>query len=351
MPRPRKKSPSALPKYVYKTNAAYIYRPYLGKNKVTGKVQWGEHIVLAPLGSHLSTVHRRYEEVIGARRELRTLGWLLDEYLKSRKFQSLAYKTRKDYEQMAQVIKRQRVGGLEFGDAPLKRIAPTTIQSYIETYPSPVSANRHRSLISSAWGWGRRMFEGIPINPVPDTEKNPEISRSRYVDQDEYLAIWKAASPWLKVAMEISYLCRARISEVASMRWDDVVTEEGIYVARRKGSEDEITRWSPRLKTALAMAETLPRYKRFINAPQSPFVVHGQSMEPIRGAYKSAWQRAVQKAGVDNPPVFHDLKAAGISDQSTPWAGHRDPKMLRVYLRKKHTRIVDGSDAKMSQEP
>ena len=49
--------------------------------------------------------------------------------------------------------------------------------------------------------------------------------------------------------MESKYLCRLRSIEVLGLT-DAHASEQGIYVVRRKGSDDNIVRWSPRLRVA-----------------------------------------------------------------------------------------------------
>lgn len=72
------------------------------------------------------------------------------------------------------------------------------------------------------------------------------------------------------------------------------------------------------------------------------YIVHDKNGQKIsEAAFKSAWRRLKPKmkaAGVE-PFNFHDLKAKGVSDfdgDQLRASGHKDPKMLKVYDRKKH---------------
>jgi hypothetical protein len=49
--------------------------------------------------------------------------------------------------------------------------------------------------------------------------------------------------------MEIKYLCRMRTVEVVALT-EAHASEEGLYIARRKRSNDNIVKWSPRLRAA-----------------------------------------------------------------------------------------------------
>jgi hypothetical protein len=75
----------------------------------------------------------------------------------------------------------------------------------------------------------------------------------------------------------------------------------------------------------------------------SLFIVHTKTGQQVgKEAFKSAWTRLKKKmvkAGIE-PFNFHDLKAAGGSDYDgdiLEATGHLDPKMRKVYDRKKHT--------------
>lgn len=60
----------------------------------------------------------------------------------------------------------------------------------------------------------------------------------------------KGACPgYIWMVMEIAYNCRLRGIEVDTLT-DANATKDGILSNRRKGSRDNITAWSPRLRTA-----------------------------------------------------------------------------------------------------
>ena len=101
-----------------------------------------------------------------------------------------------------------------------------------------------------------------------------------------------------------------------------------------KGSRDAITEWTEGLTKAV-------NYNA--SAANSLYIIHTKTGQRVgKEAFKSAWTRLKKKmviAGIE-PFNFHDLKARGISDfegDKLQASGHKDPKMLKVYDRKKHT--------------
>ena len=142
--------------------------------------------------------------------------------------------------------------------------------------------------------------------------------------------------------MELAYLCRARRSEVSALRETDVLPD-GLRLNRGKGSEGEITAWTPRLRAAVEAARAVhPKAPTPIKG--GAYLIHDKAGQPIKkNSFDSAWRRLMNRAidaGIA-PFTFHDLKACGYSDMKEQFAGHKDRsgKMHRVYNRK--LRIVE----------
>lgn len=113
--------------------------------------------------------------------------------------------------------------------------------------------------------------------------------------------------------------------------------EDGLRLVRLKGSEGEITAWTPRLRAAVDAA------KAFNAGAPTPisgaYLIHDKHGHQInKNAFDSAWRRLMTKveaAGIERF-TFHDLKAMGASSQKDNFAGHRDKsgKMRKTYVRK-----------------
>ena len=226
-----------------------------------------------------------------------------------------------------------------FGKMKPEVVRPVHIRQFMDKVGEkhPVSANRHHSYLSYLFGWAYER-DLCKMNPAKDVKKFPEISRDRYVEQDEFDFVYNLAlnggSPYIAHMMKIAYLCRMRPSEARTLT-EKHILPEGIFVERGKGSENEITRWSPALKQAVNAARAMH--------PDAPVHVdrplfhdkHGVMIS--RSAYKSAWQRVINKAqkeGLSDRFTFHDLKARGITNHHQKHGGHKTKKMERVYDRK-----------------
>jgi integrase len=309
-----------------------IYTPYLGKG------QKGKPVNLGPADMTVGEVWAAYERETAQPTD--TLNWLLNEYHQSAKFKSRKERTRKDYaEYRDKLAAYPMANGKPFGTAVLSKIKRTAIQKYLDKHHAPILANRQIQYLKSAWNWALNRYEQMPPNPCVGVELNPQNARTRYVSQDEFRAFRETTAGYIPLFMELGYLCRARWSEVARLT-DSDLTDDGVVIIRGKGSVGEITAWTPRLRKAIAEC------KAFNADAPTPitggYLIHDSRGNPIKqNTFQAAWGRAM-RAWVKNGGerfTFHDLKAAGYSDQEQQFAGHKSERMHSVYNRK--LRIVE----------
>lgn len=326
MGRRRRRINEHLPKHVYRKGAGFIYR------------HDGKDTYLCKQTDPASMLWTAYERAKKADHD-DNLRWLVNTYLESPKFRELAPKTREAYAGYANTLLGfKTASGTEFGDAPMDAITMITIRDFLDKYPAPISANRQIQFLKAAWNWVAQRHP-VPANPCAKVELNKQPARERYVDQVEYQQVLRMARGYLPAMMELAYLCRARRSEVSALRESDVLAD-GLRLKRGKGSEGEITAWTPRLRAAVEAARSIHP-----GAPtpiKGAYLIHDKGGLPIKkNSFDSAWRRLMNRAidaGLE-PFTFHDLKAAGYSDQKEQWAGHKSEKMHRVYSRK--LRIVE----------
>ena len=236
----------SLPPYVLHDKYGYRLKPWLGR--VHGKTKWGKTINLAPPDAPMSEVWRAYEEAIGDDRQ--TVGWMLDLYKDSDRFGELSPKSQKEYASAIEKLTGAPVGDDRFGSVRLDQVDKRSIRSYLDTYPSPVAANRHIAVLKSAWNWVLERHE-MPDNPCIGVKLNREAPRERYVTDDEYETVLGMAPPPIQQMMELAYLLRARLSEVQNLKVPDV-SDTHVRLIRLKGSEGELTMLSERLRAAVS---------------------------------------------------------------------------------------------------
>jgi integrase len=316
--RDRKKLPPSCAK---EKQRGVFYRPYLGR--IEGKRKYGPRLYLCPYDSPLSLIWRKYEDI--QLDQTYTVGWLFKTYFASRDFSSLAKKTQQDYTSFANTMMMQQVDqGKEFRAVTLKHVNERTIRQYLDWYEFKVSGNRQVAVLSSAWTWAVQRHT-IPANPCINVKPNKEQARTRYITANELTEAIDLASPWLSVAIELAYLCRARAGEVYALQRKHC-TPDGLLIKRTKGSASEITAYTERLVAVLDRAEALDG--------KGDYLIRNAKGRITNSAHKSAMARL--KAKMSSPFNFHDIKAKGITDMSQvqdAWAGHKSGKMLDVYIR------------------
>ena len=336
MPRPRKTAAN-LPPYVYIRRGWYVLRGYLGQGRL------GKDVKLCPADAPLSEVWARYESQTTRGAIRKTVAWLIGEYLKSPQHASKSPKTRAEYEKAGEHFKNYplRSGGL-FGEVDAERVTPGVVRKYLDNRANaPVAANRAVAFLSVCFSWAVER-DILRANPCKDVRRNSEKARVRYVTDAEYSAIHALAGElgWkhVQVAMELAYLCRMRLCEVLGMTQRDL-KDEGVHVRRRKGSRDNLTTWTPRLRAAIAEAKNLALPAA---VPIDPAIVRSQTGDRLtESGFQTTWQRlmtaAFENGVIEERFTFHDLKAKGISDSSgdkQAASGHKTAAMVTVYDRK-----------------
>jgi len=351
MPRERLRKNQRLPKYVYLSKGRYVLRPYLGSKK--GRAQFDREVVLCPGDSSMSVVWQAYDQAVASKGD--TLRWLIGLYLESDYYRSeISAKTQELYQQYArQLIEHElEAGGTVFGDVALAKITKKVIRRYLDTSKAKVAANRRVQFLKAVYSWAIERVDGVHENPCVGVKLNSEESRTRYVEDWEYEHVLKTAEdsayPYIALMMELAYLTRQRVSEVRDRRVSEV-TDAHLVTRRGKGSDGELTLWSPRLREVV---DACLEYNRSAPTPINPadrFLIHDKRGKAIKkNACDTAWQRVLARAKETAPAgmavehfTFHDLKAKGVSDHVANESGHRTEKMKRVYIRK--AKIVEST--------
>jgi hypothetical protein len=299
-----------------------------------------------------------------------TVGWLLDEYHKSTKFDTLAKSTQAQYDKQRAIVKSRKIRGGMLGDFALTGITRPGIQKLVEQIVKeghPTKANHVLRYLRVVCRWGLNhgcapdAWDGV--NPAEGVEparerkrfRMPTVATMRAVQQFARAGALKKAhtegsvAPYLWAVIEIAYRCRLRGIELCRLT-DDCAKQEGLYAFRVKGSNDNVTSWSPEIREAW---DALVRYRDDrIAAHRLPVLLRrrdrrvlvGQTGQPLsKSGLESAWQdlmTAVIRKGVIPPEErfgLHGLKHRGITDtrgnkaDKQTASGHKSPTMLERY--------------------
>ena len=308
-----------MPKRVYLKGNFYVFNPPQGGS-----------ITLCRADKKQSEVWAAYEKLINEDSLTFTVSKLLSEFFESSDFKDLSALTRSDYRKNSKNIL------LVFGKMRAEMVEPKHIRAYMDKrgLSSRIQANREKAFFSRAFRWAYERGK-VHQNPCHGVKQYKERSRTRYITDIEYDLVYKCATPAIKVAMELSYLCAARKGDILTMRWDQIL-DEGVFIQQGKTGVKQIKLWSPRLQKVVKAAKQLhsDQYRAFV-------VVKADGYPYTDSGFSTAWYEVMKKARAESGwPLdftFHDIKAKAISDvggssrDKQLVSGHKTESQVNVY--------------------
>lgn len=321
MSRRKKAEDSWMPPRVYLKGPSFFFHP-----------KGGGSILLCKATESKSQVWVKYEQLMNEWCAVYRVKKMIHEFFGSAEFAHLSKNTRKDYEKNSRSIM------LVFGNMGADSVKPPHVRAYMDRrgLKSVVQANREKAFFSRVFSWAYERGK-VKSNPCKGVRQFTEKARTKYITDEEYKIVYDAAPPAIRVAMDLSYLCVARKSDVITMRWEQVL-EEGIFIQQGKTGVKQIKLWSERLIEVINMAKTLSENKArvyvVVKPDGFPYTSNGFS-----GAWQNTIKRARQISGLPLELTFHDIKAKAISDidgsaslkQSV--SGHKTQSQIAVYDR------------------
>jgi len=319
---------------------------------------------VAPADVTLAELHQIMEHTSGVDRG--TLRFVCDQFHLSDRYKKLTPNTHADYCYSRDVLLGIPTRlGKPLGELQVKKFTPALVQRIVDRLAdegTPSKAAHALRYLRRVLQWGRNRGY-LESNPALGIEAPVERKRRRLPAHqamedliDRALAFGRLARnekggcpEYLSYVMEISYLCRLRGIETITLT-DAHELPEGVMTNRRKGSRDNIVRWTPRLRAAWEGAKAY-RSKVWvrkatvvpIRADRRYLIVASHGGPLRKSSLDTAWQRFITSAIEDGTITaeqrfgLHDLKRRGITDTAGTRAdkqeasGHRDEAMMDVY--------------------
>lgn len=351
---------AALPAAVYfdQRNAGVWYTLHYDE---TGKQRRRN---IAPADVTLAELHQIMEESSGVDRG--TLRYVCQQFHDSDRYKRLSSKTHDDYCYSRDVLLNIPTKlGKPLGDLTVKKFTSALVQRIVDRLAdegTPSKAAHALRYLRRVLQWGRnRGF--LDVNPAQGIEAPVERKQRRLpthkvmndlIDRAQAFGRLarneKSGCPeYLCYVMELSYLCRLRGIETITLT-DAHELAEGVMTNRRKGSRDNIVRWTPRLRAAWDGAKEYRSRVWARNAtaipirPDRRYIIvasHGGHLR--KSSLDTAWQRFI-KSSIEDGTItaeqrfgLHDLKRRGITDtvgnraDKQEASGHRGEAMMNVY--------------------
>jgi integrase len=234
-------------------------------------------------------------------REAPTVADLCQRFL-TEHLRSKAAATQSNYAAAIKNVVLPRLGRLKVAEVAFEDISALH-RAVSQT--APIQANRIVAQLSSMFSLAIR-WKWRTDNPVKGVELNHEEGRERYLRPDELsrLAAALDSSPDKQAANAIALLLLtgSRVSEVLTMRWQDVDLEAAIWI---KPSQHTKQKRTHRLPLSAPARELLARLRAA--SDDTGYVFPGTGGTGRRRDIKAAWWRICERAGIENCRL-HDLR-------------------------------------------
>lgn len=331
MGRKRASNPLGLPPRVYFRHGAFYYAQRDGKWRHLGsnvKRAIAEGIRLSS-GSDHGTVAWWYAEWLTALKKRIGL---------PKKNKGIAQRTYDDYADARIELFRQ------FGQMMPADVLPSDVGTYLDDHAEtrPVRANREKAAFSSFFSWlVRQEGSGVVSNPCKGIRRNPEQKRERYVEDDEYQAVWKVAQKPVRGLLDLVYRTLQRPEDVIEWTPANIVRKDGkraIYNRQAKTGAEVWVEITPEIDAILDYLKTAP-----IKSGIAPMkLIHRRDGRPYAySGLTTMLSRYHKKTGVASFG-FYDMKAKGATDMylaETPLeriqalCGHDSVRTTEIYVK------------------
>lgn len=240
-----------------------------------------------------------------------------------------------------------------FSDAPINAITPQMIAQYRDKRSGKVRANREISLLSHIYNIAREWGITDKQNPASGVRKNKETPRDFYADATIWNAVYGAATPELKDAMDLAYFTAQRPADVLSMRATDVI-DSFLQVAQGKTSKKLRIRLDAG-ETVNGLGELIERLlkQRKARAVRNPYLIVTEDGRRVTAAmlrlrFDGARKVAIAKAIDDGDPMlavsirqfqFRDIRPKAASEiddlgHASRLLGHTDKRITETVYRR-----------------
>lgn len=293
-----------------------------------------------PLGNDLAKARIKWAQLEnGDTVDSRMFCTRLDEYFVSPKFEKLADKTRRQYENVAKTLREF------FKGATMGSITPAHIAMWMDNHKSQIQANTGKAIISNVFAIAVR--HGIVNrNPAKEIPYHNIEGRDRLITDSEFSAIWEKSQPHVQIAMDIGYLTGSRVQDILDIKLQDITTE-GLYIRQGKTKKKMLFLMSPALEDAIARARALPRPIRGMH-----LLCNRRGQPYDYRTFNDHWLKAVREVGIEDIH-FHDIRAKAATDAEDmgldyqALLGHTTKAMSDKYLRVKRIAKVPALPEKV----
>lgn len=220
-----------------------------------------------------------------------------------------------------------------FGSMPIDAIKPHHIKRYLDERgkTAKVRANREKALFSHVFNFARACGYTDAPNPCAGVRGHRETGRDRYVEHDEFLAVWNAADYTVQDAMDLAYLTGQRPADLLKFNRTDIREGELCLSQNKTGKPLRIT----------ITGELESLVERIVNRQHrimggDALLQDGNGQRLTIGTLRFRFDKARTLAGVSFQ--FRDIRAKTATDtenlaHAQKLLGHKSRTMTEHYTR------------------
>jgi integrase len=163
-----------------------------------------------------------------------------------------------------------------FGHMPIDAILPMHIRQYMDIRgeTAKTRANREKALFSHIFNKAREWGYTAAQNPCQGVKGFRETGRDRYVSDEEFREVWKAAHPTVQDAMDIALLTGQRPADVLKIQGRDI-RDGALWIRQNKTKALVGIEIVGELRAVIVRISVRPR--RAI----SPFLIQEENGQPL----------------------------------------------------------------------
>lgn len=280
------------------------------------------------LGQDLAIAKRLWAEIEGEQPDPNnsTFKGIAARYRKE-VFPTKALQTQRDNEKELQKL------GAVFGSMPIDAIKPHHIRRYLDERgkTAKVRANRERALFSHVFNFARQYGYTDQPNPCAGIKGHKETGRDRYVEHDEFLAVWTAAHYTVQDAMDLAYLTGQRPADLLKLNRSDIRDGMLWFTQNKTGKKLRIEITG---ELQILIERILGREHHVMGG--DGLLQDGNGQRLSYGALRTRFDKARKDAKVEFQ--FRDLRAKAATDsedlgRAQKLLGHKTRAMTEHYTR------------------
>ncbi len=270
-----------------KTGEIVVYRNYYawrGGPKLRGKPGSPEFV---------QSYHEAHAKK--SKTPVHNMGYLIDSYANSTKFDNLSERSKKEYRVYLERIRT------EFGDMPYPAIADHRSRREFTKWhdrmaTKPRAANYALTVLQALLKWSKD--KGFVMgHHAGGIEKHPVGNRADVTWSDDQIARIDLLPPQIAHACRMALWTGQRCGDLLALTWANV-HEDHIMLTQSKGKTRVFIYLTPSLRAVLG---AMPRFDT------SSYVLNGARGYAWRSGFPGAWQKAFKAAGIEGV-TFHDLR-------------------------------------------